>query len=221
MEKLKKGFNKNPLIWTSIVVWIIIIPTEFIIDPNKNLLLNYIVDLLIGVPIYLFLIWVFILTPIKFFKTKDKKKFLLSNALLLIFILFIALVVGFFGFFSPWYYGKSAKVNATKTMHSMYYKYISAEIQKCLIGESKFMGTDQDCPATIEKAISGALNTITDKNPYKHYKFTIRKSDSNTNDEDVGYISLSALGSNIIIKSCHRTPCNEEANRQSSTVSIE
>ena len=224
MEKLKKGFKKNPLIFTSIAIWIIFIPIEIIIDSNKYPLLGYIVDKLLAVPIYLFLIWVFILFPIKFFKTKDKKNFLpktFSQWFLLIFILFIALAVGFFGFFSPWYYGKQAKVNTTKVIHSQTFKYISGEIQKCSLGETKFMGTNQSCPATTAKAISGAVNTITDKNAYKNYKFAIRKSKSNTNNEDVGYISLSASGSNIIIKTCIKTPCNKEANRHSSTVSIE
>ena len=32
-------------------------------------------------------------------------------------------------------------------------------------GESKFMGTNQDCPATAAKAVSGAVNTMTDKIP--------------------------------------------------------
>ena len=59
-----------------------------------------------------------------------------------------------------------------------------------------------------------------DKNPYDSSKLSIRTSNSNTSDEDVGYISLSASGSDIIIKTCNKTPCNKEANRQSKTVSI-
>ena len=39
-------------------------------------------------------------------------------------------------------------------MHSQAVKYISAEIQKCSLGESKFMGTNQDCPATAAKAVT-------------------------------------------------------------------
>ena len=54
-------------------------------------------------------------------------------------------------------YTASAKVNATKTMHSQTVKYMSAEIQKCSLGESKFMGTNQDCPATAAKAVTGSI----------------------------------------------------------------
>ena len=59
------------------------------------------------------------------------------------------------------------------------------------------------------------------KNPYKNYNFAIRKSDSNTNDEDVGYVSLSASGSNIIIKTCIKTPCKKEENRLQDSIGIE
>jgi hypothetical protein len=115
---------------------------------------------------------------------------------------------------------RPAKVNVTKTIHAQTVKYISAEIQKCKLGDSKFMNNNQDCPATASKAIIGAVATMTDVNPYDSSKLSIRTSNSITNDEDVGYISLSASGSDIIIKSCNKTPCNKKANRQSSTVSI-
>ena len=71
-------------------------------------------------------------------------------------------------------YTASAKANATKTIHASTVKYISAEIQKCSLGESKFMGTNQDCPATAAKAVTGAVNTMTDKNPYSTTNNAIR-----------------------------------------------
>ena len=82
------------------------------------------------------------------------------------------------------------------------------------------MSNNQDCPATAVKAINGAVATMTDKNPFDAAKLSIRTSNSNTKDEDVGYINLSASGSNIIIKTCNKTPCNKEANRNTGTVSI-
>ena len=115
----------------------------------------------------------------------------------------------------------ASRINATKTIYSQTVKYISAELQKCKLGYSKFMGNNQECPATTSKAIIGAVATMTDVNPYDSSKLSIRTSNSNTSDEDVGYISLSASGSDIIIKSCSKTPCNKEANRHSSTVNIE
>lgn len=86
------------------------------------------------------------------------------------------------------------------------------------------MDFTQDCPATALKAINGAVAspfTIVWKNPFDTAKPSLRLSNSNTNDEDVGYINLSASGSTIIIKTCNKTPCKEEENRQTSTVSIE
>jgi type IV pilus assembly protein PilA len=116
---------------------------------------------------------------------------------------------------------ESAQRNATKTMHAQTIKYISAEIQKCKLGDSKFMNNNQDCPATALKTINGAVATMTDKNPFDTAKNSIRQSDSNTNDEDVGYVSLSASGSNIIIKTCSKTPCRKEENRLQAKISIE
>ena len=49
-------------------------------------------------------------------------------------------------------YTNAAKRNAIKTIHAQLMKYISSEIQKCKIGESKFMSNSQDCPATAAKA---------------------------------------------------------------------
>ena len=116
---------------------------------------------------------------------------------------------------------RPAKVNVTKTIHAQTVKYISAEIQKCKLGDSKFMNNNQDCPATALKTINGAVATMTDKNPFDTAKNSIRQSDSNTNDEDVGYVSLSASGSNIIIKTCSKTPCRKEENRLQAKISIE
>ena len=73
----------------------------------------------------------------------------------------------------------------------------------CKLGESKFMKSNQYCPATVHKTIKGAVATMIDKNPFDREKLAVRRSNSNKNDEDLGYISLSASGSEIIyIKSC-------------------
>ena len=95
---------------------------------------------------------------------KNKNKgFTLIELLVVVAIIGILAVVGVVAYNG---YTSSAKTNATKTMHSQAVKYISAEIQKCSLGESKFMGTDQDCPATAAKAVTGAKNTMTDKNTF-------------------------------------------------------
>ena len=71
-------------------------------------------------------------------------------------------------------YTSAAKVNAVKTIHSQTVKYISAEIQKCNLGELKFMNGTQDCPATAKKASNGAIATLNDKNPYYPTKNSVK-----------------------------------------------
>ena len=115
----------------------------------------------------------------------------------------------------------ASKIGDTKRNYSQAVKYIAAELQKCSLGETTAMDGGLTCSNyTATKAIKVAASKLMDKNPYKYSDLAVRVSNSNTNNEDVGYISLSTSGSNIIIKSCNKTPCNEKANRQSSTVSI-
>jgi len=176
-----------------------------------------------AIPFILFIFWLFILTPYKFIKDKKplSKKINIFNFIrwLIFVLLTIGLPLSGIGVYNLMQ--SSSRINATKTIYSQTVKYISAELQKCKLGYSKFMGNNQECPATTSKAIIGAVATMTDVNPYDSSKLSIRTSNSNTSDEDVGYISLSASGSDIIIKSCSKTPCNKEANRHSSTVNIE
>ena len=68
--------------------------------------------------------------------------------------------------------------------------------------------------------IQAALNTITDKNPYHNTNIAVRPSNNNTSDEDVGYLNLSSSGSDIIIKSCIKTPCKKEENRLKDSIEI-
>ena len=113
-------------------------------------------------------------------------------------------------------YTGAAKVNATKTMHAGAVKYISAEIQKCTLGESKFMGTNQDCPATAAKALSGAVATMTDKNPYDSSNNAVKSSSSFV----VGQVSLSSSGTTLTIKTCTKTGC-ASADQMSASISVE
>ena len=157
-----------------------------------------------------FLIPIWVLTGL--FVSKKKIPFLLS------------IIIGSAIIYIPQFiqedYANAARKAATKTLHAQTIKYISAEIQKCKTGESKFMSNSQDCPATATKAVMGAVATMTDRNPFDTLKNAVRVSDINTNNEDVGYISLSHTGSTIFIKTCFDTPCKKEKNRLQNTIVI-
>jgi hypothetical protein len=113
-------------------------------------------------------------------------------------------------------YTGAAKVNATKTMHAQTVKYISAEIQKCTLGESKFMGTNQSCPATAAKAVTGAVATMTDKNPYSTTNNAIRSSTA----FNEGYVSLSSSGTTITVNTCTKTGC-ATADKMTAAISVD
>ena len=119
-------------------------------------------------------------------------------------------------------YTGAAKVSATKTIHAQTVKYISAELQKCSLGETSIMNGTRACSGISgTNTASAAIAVMKDKNPYITANNAVRSSSSNTSDTDVGYISLSASGADIIIKSCHKTGCSTAANQQSSIVTVE
>ena len=143
-----------------------------------------------------------------------QKGFTLLELLVVVAIIGILAAVGVVAYNG---YTAAAKVNTTKTIHAQAVKYISAEIQKCSLGETKFMGTNQSCPPTAAKAVTGAVATMTDKNPYSTANNAIRSSSS----FNEGYVSLSATNATTVtVNTCTKSGC-ATADKMTATISVE
>ena len=93
-------------------------------------------------------------------------------------------------------------------------KYITTEVLKCSIGESKAMDGELDCSK------SGTSNWKNDvaqeavkvlnrnfKNPYTSLP-PVSHGGNITNDNDVGYHRLRSPGTTIKVWTCVKTPCS-------------
>ena len=123
-------------------------------------------------------------------------------------------------------YTGAAKVSATKTNHSAIVKYMTAEVQKCNLGESSAMNGNLKCPITnssqiitaIHKSSTGISNSF--KNPFNSSESAINQSwyDYN-NDANIGRTLMGQSGwNNVILATCFKLPCSNAKNRTISYV---
>ena len=127
-------------------------------------------------------------------------------------------------------YTGAAKKASTKTIHAQTLKYISAEVMKCSLGESHIMGTYQ-CKyiyplnmysaANINAHIAASSVLSDSKNPYDTASYAIIQP---TTAFVLGQVSLSATVVSpymINLHTCIEAPCDTDAKKMISSVSVE
>ena len=217
MQKLKKVLKKRPFLYSWIIFFLLSIYLE---TQNIRGISDFLFLIIVFIPYF----YIYIFTPYLFIKDKRKFSVKFHEADKWKWSIIIVFSIGMPGVGFIAYNGmvQSAKDHATKSNHAQTVKYISAEIQKCSLGETTAMDGNLTCSElNATNVVDAAAKTLTDKNPFDAAKLSIRLSSSNTNNEDVGYVSLSGSGSDIIIKTCNKTPCREKENRLQASIGIE
>ena len=141
---------------------------------------------------------------------KNNKGFTLIELLVVVAIIGILAAVGTVAYTG---YTASAQKNASKTLHSQSVKYLTAEIQKCILDDSqKALGGSIDCDGDKTDDGDGTAGTTAanyakffvanseDKNPHSSSDDAAVKLDAAATPTTEGQLELFVTGNDIQIK---------------------
>jgi len=149
-----------------------------------------------------------------------QKAFTLIELLVVVAIIGILAAVGVVAYNG---YTSGAKKQIAKTNHSTVVKYITAEIQKCNIGEITAMNGNLICNGiNSQKTITATIKTLAEfKNPYSTNEVALRDNTICTTDLCIGRTHIHAYSANgINVMTCFVAPCNDYTNRLATTIYI-
>ena len=141
----------------------------------------------------------------------NNKAFTLIELLVVVAIIGILAAVGVVAYNG---YTGAAKKSAAQANHKSIVKYISSEVMKCSLGESKAMDGNLDCSKqgtyywkdNVADAVEKALSDF--KNPYDTSRSSVTHGGGMQYDNQVGYNRVHTPGTNIQVLTCITTPCS-------------
>ena len=110
-------------------------------------------------------------------------------------------------------YTGAAKVSATKTIHAQTLKYISAELQKCNLGESTIFNNGEYGPLSctgftainVRDRIGDNGKIFNDKNPYDTANFAVKRGGASYHKG--GQVTLGANPTILTLSTCTKLGC--------------